>query len=760
MRLWYKNPAKDWNGALPLGNGKLGAMVFGGAKSERIQINEESVWSGGFRDRVNPDCKENLPKIRQLLREGKLNDATNLATMAIAGTPEFERMYQTLGDIYLVMKAQEGDTEDFLRFGLGGVNGDDSTEEYVRQLDLENGLSTVSYVSHGVRFTRETYISAPQNVMVIRLTASEKGSISFRARMNRGRFFDSTYQDKDNTAIYYTGGEGIEFCSMMQASAVGGSVKVVGEYLVVEDADEAVLLWTAATTYRVEDPVQECRRVLDGAAAIPEREIWAAHVKDYTNLFDRVHFTLGDDETLDALPTDERLQRVQEGKEDQGLISLYFDFGRYLTITSSRPGSLPSTLQGIWNDKISPVWDSKYTININTEMNYWPVEICNLSECHLPLFSLLETMYPHGKDVAERMYGARGFVAHHNTDIWGDCAPQDSCFSSTYWVMGAAWLATHIWVRYEYTQDKEFLQKYFYLLKEAALFFVDFLQKDQKGRWVVTPTLSPENRYRLPNGQVACLCEGCAMDSEILTELFRGCIGACEVLGSDQEFAQQLQEILKDIPQPEIHSNGTLKEWMEEHEEVEVGHRHISHLYALYPGHQITPEKTPELAEAARKTLERRLSHGGGHTGWSRAWIINFWAALGDGEKAGENIHLLLEKSTLPNLFDNHPPFQIDGNFGGTAGIAATLLQSMPHSVKLLPALPGSWKQGSIQGLRAKGGLTVDLSWKDGMLEKAKITADLPYEGVLSCQGSQVDLNLAAGASVEIVPTQEGISCC
>lgn len=742
MRLWYENPAEDWNSALPLGNGKLGAMVFGRPLKERIQLNEDSVWSGNFRDRVNPDAREKLPEIRRLMEEGKIRQAENLAKLALAATPEFERMYQTLGDIYLEMEAPSENVED-----------------YCRQLDLDSALSTVTYTCGGKKYQRETYISAPHNVMVIRLTAQKKASISFQVRMHRGRFFDSSLQDKENQAVYYTGGEGIRFCSMLRGAAVGGSVEVVGEYLTVTGADEAVLYWTAATTYRVEDPVEECRRVLKAAAALPERELWQAHLQDYRELYEKSTLTLSGGEKLEELPTDQRLARVQKGETDLGLVNLYYAFGRYLTIASSRPGSLPSNLQGIWNDKMEPTWDSKYTININTEMNYWPVEPCNLSECHQPFFELLEKMYPRGREVAEKMYGARGFVAHHNTDLWGDCAPQDSCISSTYWMMGAAWMCTHIWERYEYTLDREFLDRYFYLLRDACLFFVDFLTRDEKGRWVVFPTLSPENTYRHPSGENACLAKGCAMDSQILTELFQGCIQACEVLGKEPELAKELKERLKDLPKPEIASNGTLKEWLEEYPEVEIGHRHISHLFALYPGHQITPEETPQLADAARKTLERRLSHGGGHTGWSRAWIINFWAALGDGEKAGENVRLLLDRSTLPNLFDNHPPFQIDGNFGGVAGITAMLLQSSLHKVKLLPALPQDWVDGKVAGIRAKGGLTVDLQWVGGTLEKVWVTADHLYEGVLSYQGRQIELRLNPGDKVEILPEKDSLVC-
>ena len=482
-----------------------------------------------------------------------------------------------------------------------------------------------------------------------------------------------------------------------------------------------------------------------------------AHIQDYQSLYNRVSLTLTENNTtnlekhlennkkndpennrknnLELLATDERLQRVKDGQEDVGLAELLFDYGRYLLISCSRPGNLPANLQGIWNKEFLPPWDSKYTININTEMNYWPAESCALSECHEPLFDHLERMRGHGRKVAREMYGCRGFMAHHNTDIYADCAPQDNWGPSTYWVMGAAWLSTHLWTHYEYTKDLEFLRKAYPILAEAALFFLDYME--EKDDYLVTnPSSSPENVYIMPNGQRGSVCIGSAMDMEIIRDLFTDCVKAAKVLGDEiadckipdisdvTALQNQIAQALDKLPPIRIDSTGRIMEWMEEYEEQEPGHRHMSHLYALYPSDQISVDHTPELADAARKTLSCRLAYGGGHTGWSRAWIINFYAKLRDAESAWENIRLMLTNSTYPNLFDRHPPFQIDGNFGVTAAIAQMLVQSREGEIILLPALPKAWKTGRVTGLCVKGAASVDLSWENGVLTTCTIHAN------------------------------------
>jgi len=729
--LWYKQPASIWTEALPVGNGRLGAMIFGGTTSERLQLNEDSVWSGGFRDRNNPDAKKTLAEIRSLLREGKIPEAENLSRYALTGTPEYQRTYQTLGDLFL------------------NFQNIPEPSEYKRGLSLDEAIAFTEFKADGYTYIREVFASAPADVIVIKLKTENPNGLSFDARLVRNRFCENSGVLNDDTVFFngMNGGKnGITFHCVMTGEIYGGQMQTMGEYLVFKNVNEAVLYITAATSFRYEDTLNTCTAILQKAKDKGCGKIQTEHISDYQALENRVTFSLGESECV--LPTDKRLEFLQQGKADQSIFALYFRYNRYLLIACSRPGTLPANLQGIWcNDFLSP-WDSKYTININTQMNYWPAETCNLSECHLPLFEHLRRMHPRGLETAQKMYGARGFVAHHNTDIWGDTAPQDTWIPATYWVMGAAWLCLHIWEHYEYTQDKTFLSEHLYLLKDACLFFADFLIENEQGKLIISPTVSPENTYLLPDGKTSTLCEGCAMDGQILAELFHVCEQACSVLNKEKDFTLLLANLRDKLPPICIGKNGGIMEWISEKEEAEPGHRHISHLFALFPGTGISPEDTPELAQAAQKTLTLRLANGGGHTGWSRAWIINFWAKLGDAEKAYDNLYELLRCSTLPNLFDDHPPFQIDGNFGAAAAIAQMLVQSSKDTVYLLKALPAEWHSGNVTGLCAKGGLVIDISWSCKKLTKACFFAKYDYNGMAVYGNEKKHLRIIKGEKV------------
>ena len=711
-KIWFNQPANDWNVALPLGNGKLGAMVFGGTVRDQIALNEETMWSGGHTDRNNPDAKEALPKIQKLLLDGKISEAENLMQLALAGCPNDMRVYQTMGDL-MIDQQHPGEVL-----------------EYRRELDLDHALCTTFYRTADTAFEKEYFISAPANLLIIHMKATGTKKLNFQAKMERWHFFDGTMRTEDNGVALWgqLPGNGVAFYSKLTGTAKGGKLYAMGRSLVAEDAEEVTLYYCAATTFYGDEPESYVNKKLADGLAKGYETLKEEHIADYQTLFNRVKLELYTNEELNnsaaknsKLPTPELLASVKEGEIPTELVETYFDFGRYLLISSSRPGTLPANLQGIWCKDFTPPWGSKYTININAQMNYWPAETCNLSECHTALLDHIKRLVEHGRVTAEKMYGCRGFVAHHNTDIWGDTAPQDLWIPGTYWVMGAAWLCTHQWTHYIYTRDKEFLQEAFPIMREAALFFIDFMI-EHEGYLVTCPSVSPENTFILPSGERGCNSAGVTMDNQILRDLFTQCIKAASILGIEDELNEKIKYQLSRLRPTQIASNGTLMEWDKEYEEAELGHRHISHLFGLYPSNQITVEETPELASAAEKTLERRLSMGGGHTGWSCAWIINLYARLQKGDKVYDTFKKLFGNSTLPNLFDNHPPFQIDGNFGATAAVVEMLLQARNGKIFLLPALPKQWANGRIEGVCLPGNATATLAWNNGKVTEFVVT--------------------------------------
>ena len=772
-KLVFNVPPQKWEEYLPLGNGRLGCMVKAHPCNEVIQLNEEGIWSGGPQDRTNPDAKKNLDKIRTLVNEGRVLEAQSLGFEALSGKSFNQRAYQTAGDFHIDFFSNKNNG---LACGwpLQHKADENAVSSYRSELFLDMACTLVTYTDdEGTIFTRRTWISAVDDMIFMHVTASAPGKINYCGYLDRGIWVDNVIAE--NNCIYIEDSHGIPFCAGAGAVAEGGEYGTRGACLYGTGCNEVLFfidiqslrwnkkwndkplsskkykklirknLWTPECKKNLEEIKERIQKVGLGPAA---EDFFAWHLVEWKNYWDRCEVEIGTSAQLkdhEEVSTPELLKSASPSNTT--LVNQYINFSRYLMISGSRtPGVLPLTLQGLWNGQIEPPWQSKYTININAQMNYWPVNMTSLSECELPLFDLLERAYPNGRLVAQKMYGCRGYVLHHNTDFWGDAAPQDAWIPATYWTLGAAWLATHIIEHFEYTQDKAFLARYYYLMHEAALFFVDYLVQD--GDYlIINPSLSPENSYVTKTGEIGAFTAGCEMDNMILEHLFKGCKKAREALGgkcydkkgkaySDEDFAS-FDYVLLHLKKPSLNSDGSLMEWNCEVEEVEPGHRHISHLYGLYPGHTITLEKTPELAEACKKTLKKRLENGGGHTGWSQAWIINFYAQLAMGNEALSSIIKLFQHSTLPNLLDNHPPFQIDGNFGALAGIIRLLVQSEFDDegnvrVKLLPALPSeaAWQSGRVRGLAIKGGYTIDFEWKEGKLVKHTLH---PENGKIPC---------------------------
>ena len=787
--LWFDEPAKQWGDALPVGNGRLGAMVFGGLSRERLALNDDTLWSGAPRDWNNPAAKEHLPVVRKLVLEQQNYHEADLECRKMQGP--YNQSYEPLADLAI-------------KFAHG-----DQVTDYRRSLDLDSGIAKVTYNVNQIRYTREVFASGPAQLVMMHLACDKSGSLDCEIQLTsqlrfrsesassgeivlRGKAPSESIPNylRDENPIRYSDAEGagMRFAAILRVGANGGKLSATPDGgLKLEGANSAVIYLGAATGYRgndvapdtpIEAIVKSARRALEVAESLPYEKIVEAHCQDHRNFFRRVTLSIDALQSAAKLPTNQRVKNFPSNP-DPSLVALYFHYGRYLLMGSSRPGTQPANLQGIWCGDLSPPWSSNWTANINVQMNYWPVETTNLSECHAPLFDMMKDLSVNGSKTAATNYGCSGWVSHHNIDLWRQSGPvgMGADFASPTWAnfcMSGPWLCQHLWEHYLFTDDREFLREIAYpIMKGSAQFLTDWIIDDGHGGPTTCPSLSTENSFLDHNKKRAFTSSGCTLDLALIAELFSNCEKASGILSIDQEFAERLKAIREKLPPYQVGSFGQLQEWSLDFAESEPEQRHMSHLYPVYPGAQITPRSHPELAKAARISLERRIAHGGAYTGWSRAWAIGLWARLGDGDQAWESIRRLIEHSTGINLFDSHPMpggaiFQIDGNFGATAAVAEMLLQSHEGETAFLPALPKAWPAGKIQGLRTRTGLEVDLDWKEGAPVAAELRAKRTGEqrlrapagskitAVRDDKGRELQIKSADDRSAAIFPASAG----
>lgn len=734
--LLFDSPASCWEEACPLGNGFLGAMIHGKTDKELIEMNEDSLWSGAKIERRSPTAGKYIQEIRDLLDSGNVEEAQKLSVRSMFSTTPHSVHYQPLGQVWIEFHNQTCQPSG-----------------YKRKLELEKALfSMENTFGNENTLTREAFISYPDNIMVYKIKAKKKGSLNFDLYLQRrdtrsGKtvsYLDSI-ECKEDT-IYLSGyngnqKDGIEYTMGCHVQVEDGKLTQYGTRIVIEGASEATLYITGRTSFRSENPKLWCQNHLKEITKKSFMELQDRHIADYQKLFTKMHLEFPDVDNCSKLSVAKRLQRLKEGKEDPQLLSLYFNFARYLMIASSRENSLPANLQGIWANEFEPSWGSKYTININLQMNYWMAEKVGLSSLHMPLMDFLERMLPQAKKTAKEIYHSNGACTHHNTDIWCDCDPMDYNASSTIWPFGYVWLSLHIIEHFQYTKDQQFIERFFIILKENVQFLIDYMYIDKNGYYATGPSVSPENIYITKDNQSATICSSPTMDIQIIREYLTKYLEVCKDIKKN-DFEVEVKNILKKLPPIQIGKHDQIMEWQEDYDEAELGHRHISHLFGLYPGTQISIDKTPELIAAAKATLARRLKNGGGHTGWSCAWIIHFFAKLHDKQQAYAMLMKLLTESTLDNLFDNCPPFEIDGNFGGANAILEMLIQDCQDTIYILPAACHQLSNGKIENLVLKCGAKISFTWQECKVTYLTIHALRPVCINLNILGEKVIVSL------------------